>query len=650
MMTKFQDLITERRSNKPIEVWEGTCLDYLELVLDNPDLANTAPGRIYNMIMKSGTRDVSEDLKTRGYEDLVEYKFFDGKIFGTREPIHDLMRFMKASARRTETGKRILVMVGPVSSGKSTIANLIKKGLERDDTPAYGIKGCPLHEDPLHLVPEEDREFWNKELGVRIEGHLCPKCQYMIDNEYVEDGRVHWENVPIELFKFSEQRRCGIGTFQPSDPKSQDVTELIGRVNTSKMSRFGESDPRAYDFDGELHVANRGLVEYIEILKCDVKFHYILITVAQEQVIKSPGFPHTTVDTLILSHTNETEFDKFKGNKDNEALHDRMYPVYVPWNLRIDDEVKIYKKMIDESNFKGVHIAPNTLRTAAMFAILSRLKDSNKVNSRVKKMKLYNGETTSEFKKEEVDIKGLLQEGRERGEGRSGISPRFVINALNVALAAKEDKSCINPIDVIRALRNNFDHHIGISEEEKAEFINLLIAEKESVTAEFKEIAKREVNMAFLHAYDEQANTMFDNYMRNVSAYCSKEKVYDSITGEYKNPDEELMRSIENLIGVPENSKSEFRNSIFVYKANCLERGESFTYDKYPSLKEAIEKKLMSDLKNVVSLSLTDKTGTNEKSKKQRNRAVENLKKNGYCDNCANIILSFIGEILRKEG
>lgn len=648
-MSKFRDLITERRSNKPVEKWEGTCLDYLEIVQENPDISNTAPGRIYNMIMKHGIREVPEELKTRGYEDLVEYKFFDGKIFGTREPIHDLMRFLKASARRTETGKRICIMVGPVSSGKSTIANLIKKGLEKDDTPVYGIKGCPLHEDPLHLIPEEDREFWNEQLGARIEGHLCPKCQHMIDENYVRDGKVHWEEVPIEMFKFSEQRRAGIGTFQPSDPKSQDVTELIGRVNTSKMSRFGESDPRAYDFDGELHVANRGMIEYIEILKCDVKFHYILITVAQEQVIKSPGFPHTSVDTLVLSHTNETEFDKFKGNKENEALHDRMYPVYVPWNLRIDDEVKIYEKMIRESNFSGVHIAPNTLRTAAMFAILSRLKDSNKVNSKIKKMKLYNGEVTAEFKKEDIDVKALLQEGRDKGEGRSGISPRFVINALNVALAAKEDKSCINPIDVIRALRNNFEHHIGISDEEKQEFINLLIAEKESVTAEYKDIAKREVNMAFLHAYDEQANTMFDNYMRNVSAFCAKEKVLDSITGEYEEPDEELMRSIESLIGVPENSKSEFRNSIFVHMTRCLQNNEEFTYDKYPPLKDAIEKKLMADLKNVVSLSLTDKTGTNEKSKRQRNRAVQNLKDRGYCDNCANIILSFIGEILRKE-
>jgi len=335
------------------------------------------------MIMKHGTEEVEPSLKTMGYEDLVRYKFFEGKIFGTLEPIHDLMKFLKASARRTETGKRILIMVGPVSSGKSTISALIKRGLEMDDTEKFFIKGCPFHEEPLHLVPLEDREEWQEKLGVKIEGHLCPVCQHLVDNEYTNDiGIVEWDRVPVEQMVFSEQRRQGIGTFQPSDPKSQDVSELIGRVNMSKIARYGETDPRAYQFDGELQVANGGMIEYIEILKADVKFHYILITAAQEQMIKSPGFPQVYIDELILSHTNQTEFDTFKGDKKNEALHDRMYPVKVPWNLKVNDEIKIYEKMIAESDFaEGIHIAPNTLRVAAQFAVLTRLKESTQVSS-----------------------------------------------------------------------------------------------------------------------------------------------------------------------------------------------------------------------------------------------------------------------------
>jgi len=654
----FKTIIMDQRVGRGGQKWEGTSLDYLQKVMENPSLTRFAPGRIYDMVAKYGSRDVDPSLKTRGYEDLIQYKFFDGKIFGTFEAIHDIMRFLKAAARRTETGKRILIMVGPVSSGKSTIAYLIKRGLERDDSPVYAIEGCPIQEDPLHLIPHEDREFWEEKLGVRIEGELCPVCQLNVDTEYSdEDGNILWENVPVEQFRFSEQRRKGIGTFQPSDPKSQDISELIGSVNMAKLTLHGETDPRAYQFDGELQVSNRGIVEYIEILKADVKFHYVLITAAQEQLIKAPRFPQMHIDTLILSHTNQTEYDSFKADKKNEALHDRMYPIMVPYNLRVEDEIKIYDKLIKESEFANIHIAPGTLRIAAQFAILSRLVESTKVTNFIEKMKLYNGETTEEFKKQEIDLKALRLEGRDQEEGMFGISPRFIINALNIALGMKEEKNCVNPIDIIRALRQNFEHQIGITEEDQGRFLNLLIGEKDSVSYEYKQFAKKQVNIAFLYAYEEQANALFDNYMQNAAAFCKKEKVFDSITGEYSDPDEKLMRSIEELIGVPVNSRTEFRNGIFVYKTDCMESGEPFTFTSYTPLKEAIEKKLMSDLKNVVTLTIADKTSTDEKKQKRREKAFRKLVPQDrepeshvdYCDHCANMLLAFIGEVLRKE-
>ena len=649
MSTDFKDLILDQRKTKKIVKWEGSCLDYLHKVKETPEIAQFAPARIYNMIMKDGVSDVPNELKINGYDDLVQYNFFKDKIFGTLEPIHDLMRFMKASARRTETGKRILIMVGPVSSGKSTISALIKKGLEQDKTPKFVIKGCPIHEEPLHLIPDEDREKWEEQLGVKIEGTLCPVCQQMIESNYTdENGIIEWESVPVVETSFSEQKRMGIGTFQPSDPKSQDITELIGRINMSKMTRFGETDPRAYQFDGELQVSNGGMIEYIEILKADIKFHYVLITAAQEQTIKAPGFPQMYVDTLILSHTNQTEFDSFKGEKKNEALHDRMYPVIVPWNIRVDDEIKIYEKMIKESDFRGIHIAPHTLKIAAQFAVLTRLIPSTKVSSLVEKMKIYNGEVTEEFVKQEINVKTLIEEGRSKGEGMNGISPRFIINALNISLGMKEDKKCINPIDIIRSLKSNFDHHIGISDEDKQRFLVMLVGEKDSIRDEYTTIAKKEVNFAFLNAFDDQAQSLFDNYIANVSAYCRKEQILDEITGEYSSPDDKLMRKIEELIGVPVNSKDEFRNGIFVHKAAALERGEEFTFKSYDPLHKAIERKLMNDLKNIVSLTIADKTATSKKQKIKRKSAINNLIKRGYCEHCASVLLSFIGEVLRR--
>jgi serine protein kinase len=325
-----------------------------------------------------------------------------------------------------------------------------------------------------------------------------------------------------------------------------------------------------------------------------------------------------------------------------------MYPIYVPWNLKVDDEIKIYEKMIRESDFRNIHIAPNTLKVAAQFAVLSRLKPSKKVSSLIEKMKIYNGEVTEEFRKTDIDVKILKQEGREQGEGLTGISPRFVINALNVALGMKEDKNCINPIDVIRALRQNFDHSMGITEEDKNTYLNLLLADKDSVNAEYKEVAKKEVNVAFIYAYEEQAEALFSRYMENVSAYCRKEKITDSVTGELSDPDEKLMRSLEELIGVPVNSKNEFRNNIFVYKADKLERGQKFGYNDYDPLREAIEKKLMSDLKSVVNLSIADTVSTDPKAQKRREKAFSILLERGYCKSCATVLLKYVGEILRK--
>ena len=657
MNQDFRNIVLNQE-NVGIGKWEGSVIDYMELVQKDPSIPMLAPARVYSMVMSSGTTPVPENRKTKGYEDLVEYLYFKDKIFGTYESIHDIMKFLKASARRTETGKRVLMMMGPVSSGKSTIAHHFKKGLEMDERPIYKIQGCPIHEDPLHAIPHKYRAEWNEKLGVRIEGDLCPVCQLKIDNDYTsDDGLARWHQLPVELFKISEQRRSGIGTFTPSDPKSQDITELIGKVNMSKLHMYGESDPRAYQFDGELQVANRGIIEYIEILKADIKFHHVLITLAQEQVIKAPGFPQMYLDELILSHTNQTEFDKFRNDPANEALHDRMYYIKVPWNDTIKDEIKIYKKLINESEFNKVHISPGTLEIAAQFAILTRLHPSKKINL-IQKMKLYNDEYLEEFTRgRDKDIKEIRQEGRANDECMTGISPRFITNAINIVLGQKENvrtglegfEGCITPLDMIRSLRDNFEHHIGGQEKDKETYLQLLTAKEESVISEYKEFAKKEVSRAFIHAFDDQAEELFLRYDLNCKAFCKNETVFDGITGEHQDPDESIMRAIEELIPVPKEAASEFRKGVFVYKSDCLEEGKKWQWDTYKPLKDSIEKKLMNDLKNVVTLSIANTVSTSSKVKARRSKALKTLMKKGYCEHCAKGLLGFVGEILRRE-
>ncbi|HLP42959.1 MAG TPA: protein prkA [Fibrobacteria bacterium] len=650
----FQSIINENRAKKSATSWSGTCLEYLEMVKKKPEVAMSAPGRLYNMIISQGTSPSTEKVILPGYEDLVKYNFFDGQIFGVDESIHDIVKFFHAGARRTETGKRILMLVGPVSSGKSSISSLLKKRLEEysADAPIYAIEGCPMSEEPLHLVPRHDRPKWEEILGVKIEGDLCPICRHrLLNNPEFKDekGNVLWEKVRVKQTTLSERGRRGIGTFQPSDPKNQDISELIGHVDFSKITEFGETDPRAYSLDGELEISNRGLIEYIEILKCDIKFHYVLITVAQEQLIKVPGFPQIYTDLVILSHTNQTEFDKFKANKENEALHDRMYPIYVPYNLKVDDEVKIYKKMIASSQFTHIDIAPYSLEVAAMFAVLTRLTESSLCPDLIKKMKYYNGEAVMEQEKDPVDFKALKAEGRKKGEGMFGISPRFVVNAINVALSEKEKEGSVMPLDIIRSMRNNFGHHIGFSEEEAERYLRLLMADKNSVNAEYREIAKKEVNRAFLFAYEDQAQSLFDNYIKNTTSFCLKKKITDPVTGEPQEPDEKLMRSIEEMIGVSENAKREFRQGIFVFKSDAMDQGKSFDFKSYQPLNEAIERKLMADLKNVVSLTIADPSKKDPKSMKRRQDAIESLKEKGYSEKNAERLLQYVGEVLRKE-
>jgi serine protein kinase len=647
----FKNLIEESRRQGAVALWEGTCLEYLVRAKEDPEIAQLAPGRLYNMVMAQGTGSAEDLVRLPDYEDMVRYRFFEKELFGLEESLHDIMKFFKAGARRAETGKRILVLVGPVSSGKSTIAALLRRGLERDPTPIYAIRGCPIHEEPLHLIPRDHRAKWEEILGVKIEGDLCPVCRFnLLEQDEFRDSEenVLWEQFPVVQVRLEERSRCGIGTFQPSDPKNQDIAELIGRVDLSKITQYGETDPRAYKLDGELEIANRGLMEYIEILKCDIKFHYILITVAQEQVLKAPGFPQIYVDEVIISHTNQTEFDKFKAIKENEALHDRMYPIYVPYNLRVDDEEKIYGKMIEGSAFQDVHLAPHALKTAAQFAVLTRMKESDLCPNLVRKMRYYNGDAITDKDSEKLDLVQLRLEGKKRGEGMSGISPRFVVNALSVAMGAKEQASCINALDVIRALRANFEHHIGFTDEERSRYLNLLVGEKDSVLSEYREIAKKEVNRAFLFAYEDQAQALFDNYMKNATAYCTQSKIRDPVTGEEEEPDERLMRSIEEMIGMSENAKREFRQGIFVFKSVAIDQGKEFDFSTYQPLQEAIERKLIGDLKNVVSLTISDKTRKDPKTVKRRQDAAEALQQKGYCPVCADHLLQYVGDLLRR--
>lgn len=1078
--------LEEYRDRERELAWEGTFAQYFEVASKKHEVARLSHERIYHMIMDAGVET------TRSGE--PRYKFFSEEIFGIEKPLQQIVDYFHSAAQRLEVRKRILLLMGPVGGGKSTIVHLLKRGLEAySRTPAgavYEIKGCPMHEEPLHLIPHELRADVEKEFGLYIEGDLCPHCRYMLDNEY--KGRI--EEVPVRRVSFSEKYRNGIGTFTPSDPKSQDISELVGGIDLSTIGEVGvESDPRAYRFDGELNIANRGIMEFVEMLKClskdslvftdkgirrldsfaqpdhpvgesreisvplasstgvetathlyrsglsktkrimtrrgfiqegtcehrlqvvnddgvlvwkrhdelqigdwvalqkgqnlwgqdvvfqwtakrpkhalpiqvpekmtpglarwlgyliaegdvrpdgtvrfsnhedelradytrltqhlfgitprlyptvvqlnsvaladflqhvgfktgaynkeipwavlqssresvleflagyfagdgtvnlngrlswttaseqlsrqlqlvllnlgviarrtstrsrssatseyrdywnvtasgadadllaaqmpliplrkrleyervstdklragradqipntaqywtalsnelqskviaraqasggyhsvdhvgarqilgedytnlhmlrtgtnvctrsmatkvlqkleglvepppglnallnpsqfydtivsiedgetecwdlhvpgsntfvangivnhncDEKFLYVLLTLSQEQNIKTGRFSMIYADEVVVSHTNEHEYQSFVGNKKSEALQDRIILVKVPYNLRVSDEVKIYEKLLKQSALKDVHIAPNTLRIASIFAILTRLEASKKAGmSLMKKLKLYDGEDMEDFKQKDVRE---LQEEAVR-EGMDGISPRYVINRLSNALV-KPNVTCINPIDALRALRDGLDQHTSITREERERYLNFI----NEARREYDEMAKNEVQRAFVYSYEEQAHTLLNNYLDNVEAYCNKTKLRDPITDEELEPDEHLMRSIEEQINVSENAKRSFREEILIRISSLARKGQTFEYTSHERLKEAIQKKLFADLRDVVKITTSARTPDKEQLRKINEVVDRLMSEHGYCHVCANEILRYTGSLLNR--
>ena len=614
-------------------VWEGSFKDYLDIVKENPNVAQTAHSRVYNMIMSYGINDQDND-KT--------YNFFNSEIFGLDRAIERLVEeYFHSAARRLDVRKRILLLMGPVSGGKSTIVHMLKKGMEKytrtDEGALYGIKGCPMHEEPLHLIPHELRTDFEKEVGIKIEGDLCPLCQLKVDTEY--KGKI--EEVPVERVLFSEPKRIGIGTFSPSDPKSQDIAELTGSIDFSTISEFGsESDPRAYRFDGELNKSNRGVMEFQEMLKADEKFLWNLLSLTQEGNFKAGRFALISADELIIAHTNEAEYKSFISNKKNEALQSRMIVMPIPYNLKLNKEEKIYKKLIDQSDIHDVHIAPHALKTAAIFSILTRLKDSKKQGIDIlKKMRLYDGQDEEGFSA--TDIEELRNEHPD--EGMTGIDPRYVINRISSALI-KEDTKCINSLDLLRALKDGLDQHPSITREEREKYLNYLaIARKE-----YDELAKNEVQKAFVYSFEESAKTLMDNYLDNVEAYVNTAKIRDPITGEELEPDERLMRSIEEQIGVSENAKKGFREEILIRLSAYARKGKRFEYQSHDRLREAIQKKLFSDLKDVVKITTSSKTPDEKQLKKINDVSKRLIDEHHYCPICANELLKYVGSLLNR--
>lgn len=642
-MTKdFEKLIQEDRETRKKTMWKGTALEYLELVRENPSIAALAHRKIYDMIMRDGMReiDLDEEPKLRRLykgEKLKVFNFFAEEFYGLEKTINQIVRYFHSASLKGEESRQVLYLVGPVGSGKSSLAEKLKKGLEMYD-PFYGIDGCPMHEEALHLVPRHLRKEFSKMLGIEIEGDLCPVCRYRLKEEF--QGK--WEEMPVRTYEYSIRAKRGVGVVPPVDPNNQDTSVLIGGEDISKLDLYSEGDPRVLDLSGALNVGNRGVVEFIEVFKNETEYLHAMITATQEKSIPAPGrHGMIYVDTCIVAHSNEAEWKKFKSDHTNEAILDRIVTVKVPYNLRLNEEVKIYKKIIRQSRFTA-DVAPHTIEIASMFAILSRLEPTNKCDL-MTKLKLYNGEEVVEKgKTKKIDVLELKEEAK--NEGMTGISTRFIMKALDNALSDNIQDNCIHPISVREALVQMVKE-ADFPEDTRKRYLEFL---QDTLHKEYLEVLEKEITKAFVYSYQEQAESLFQNYLDHAEAYVTKKRLKDRNTGQELEPDEGFMKSIEEQIAIIGTACDGFRQEVIAYLWSAGRKGEKITYESYEPLKEAIEKKLMTSVRDVSRIITKARTRDEDQGRKY-DRMVEQLIKNGYPPSCVDTILKYAANNLWKD-
>jgi serine protein kinase len=657
--------------------WEGSFEDYLQIVRERPQVTRNAYQRIYDMIISHGTEEYIDNKKK-----LIRYNFFKDEasggqnaIFGLDIPLMRLVHVLKAASEGYGPEKRVILLHGPVGSSKSTIARLLKQGIEAysrsvdgalysfdwvnlGDTELAGKDtdrfASPMNEEPLRLIPAEWRAKAIEELGlsndkfrVRVDGDMDPASRFIFKKlleKYKGDWSKLMENhIRVRRLLLSEKDRVGIGTFQPKDEKNQDSTELTGDINYRKIAEYGsDSDPRAFNFDGEFNIANRGIVEFIEVLKLDVAFLYDLLGASQERKIKPKKFAQTDIDEVIIGHTNEAEYKKLLNNEFMEALRDRTIKIDIPYITKLTEEMKIYEKDFSPKKIRGKHIAPHTIEVAAMWAVLTRLEDPKKHNlSLLQKMKLYDGKVLPGYTQDTV--KELRKETKR--EGMEGISPRYVQDKISNALVNDAGEGTINPFMVLNELDKGLRHHSLITADDQKKRFQECIG---IVKREYEEIVKNEVQRA-ISADEDAIAKLAANYIDNIKAYTLKERVKNRYTGQDEEPDERLMRSIEEKIDIPDNRKEDFRREIMNFIGALAVEGKKFEWATNDRLRRALELKLFEDQKDSIKLKtlvsqVVDKD-TQEKIDVIKSRLIKNF---GYNEVSATDVLNYVASIFAR--
>lgn len=618
--------------------WEGSFGEFLSDILPAAPaaIARTSHQYLWDMLRWYAKKDESseDDVPTLFTQDL----------FGIDAPLSRIVDYFKAASAGSEVGRRLLLLLGPPSGGKSSLVILLKRGLEEyshtDEGAIYALKGSPLHESPLNLVPSSLRGEFRENYHIDIAGELSPHSRARLEDEFKCD----FMKFPVERVFLSEANRVGVGTYAPHDPTTADIADLVGSVDLSKVAEYGdEGDPRAWSWSGAVYAASRGLLEMIEILKVKREFLYLLLTLTQEKNVKVARFPLIHLDETIVAHTNLAEFHKFLQEKENEALLDRMVIIQVPYTLSYTDEARIYHKLIASApTFRDVHLDPHALKVAAVFACLTRMIPSEREDlDPGKKARLYAGEEIEGYTQMEVE----RIQSETQNEGLSGVSPRFVVNAISNAIIRSEVKS-LTSMEVLLAIKEAIDTDARMDAKQKSAWLDFLVSGRKEF---YNRWVKEDVHKAMFASFEEEAQSLLDKYLDEVEAALDDREVTDPMTGEPRKPDERFLRAVEESIKISDSGKASFRQEVVRKAMVAFKQGNKFTLDSHSRLHEAIEQYLFEERRDVLRL-VTSAARPDEEAQAKISAVQKRLvTEYGYDNHSAGEALNYVTTLLSQE-
>ena len=608
-MSVFNRYLSRYAANQDEEL---SLEDYLALCRDDPTTYSTSAERMLAAIGEPELVDTRHDPRLSRLFSNKVIKIYPSfrEFYGMEETIERIVSFFRHAAQGLEEKKQILYLLGPVGGGKSSLAEKLKELMEA--YPIYALKGSPINESPLGLFsPREDATILEEDYGIPrryLSGIMSPWAAKRL-KEY---------NGDITKFKVvrlqpSVLHQTAVAKTEPGDENNQDISSLVGKVDIRQLERFSQDDPDAYAYSGGLCLANQGLLEFVEMFKAPIKVLHPLLTATQEGNYKgTEGLSAIPFEGIILAHSNESEWQAFRNNRNNEAFLDRIYIVKVPYCLRVSEEVKIYEKLLRNSSLAQASCAPGTLDMMARFAVLSRLKEPEN-SSMESKMRVYDGENLKD-----VDPKAKsLQEYQDYAgvdEGMTGLSTRFAYKILSKVFNYDHCEIAANPVHLLYVLEQQVAQEQYPPELEESYLSHI----KGLLAVRYAEYIGKEIQTAYLESYSEYGQNIFDRYVTYADYWIQDEEYRDPDTGESfdRTALNEELEKIEKPAGI--SNPKDFRNEIvnFVLRARANNEGRNPQWTSYEKLRDVIERKMFSSTEDLLPvISFNAKASAEDQSK-----------------------------------